>query len=152
MEVRPGRLAALAMTVLTVIASMALTAAPANAAASVRLGGIQYDSPGRDNRSNASLNAEWVKVVNTGRTSVPLKNWTLRDLAGHVFRFGNVTVGAGRTVVVHTGSGRSNPTHRYWNSKNYIWNNSGDTAGLRNPRGVRVDVCSWGDGSGLRAC
>ncbi|WP_327687359.1 lamin tail domain-containing protein [Streptomyces tubercidicus] len=56
----------------------------------VVLGAIQYDSPGRDDRSNRSLNAEWGTVKNTGRLPVNIKGWTLSDKSGHSYRFGNL--------------------------------------------------------------
>jgi hypothetical protein len=31
----------------------------------------------------------------------------------------------------------------YWGSGNYIWNNTGDTATLRNASGKTLDTCSW---------
>ena len=119
---------------------------PASAATpSLRFHGAQYDSPGTDNRSNASLNAEWVSLVNTGTKAVNLKGYTIRDKAGKVYTFGSVTIAArnGR-IWLHTGSGKNNATNRYWASKNYIWNNNGDTAYLRNAAGKQVDSCTWG--------
>jgi hypothetical protein len=49
------------------------------------LGSIQYDSPCRDNRSNRSLNAEWVTVTNTSRHAVNLRGWTLTVSAAAEF-------------------------------------------------------------------
>jgi hypothetical protein len=114
----------------------------------VRLHAIQYDSPGRDDRSNASLNAEWVSVVNTGRRAVNLRGYTIEDRANHVYRFGNVWLDGGDRVVVHTGIGRDNGNQLYWDSRNYIWNNDGDTAVLSGPRGRALDFCSYRGQSG----
>jgi hypothetical protein len=36
-----------------------------------------------------------------------------------------------------------NPFNRFWGSKSYIWNNTGDRATLRNARGVIVSRCSY---------
>jgi hypothetical protein len=153
MDKRPGRRGVFVSTVLAMTAGLVFSVAgQADAASAVRFGLIQYNSPGTDNRSNASLNAEYVRIVNTGRAAVQMRNWTVRDLAGHLFRFNDLLLGGGKTVTVHTGSGVRSAAHRYWNSKNYIWNNTGDTAGLRTPAGVRVDVCSWGNGPGSIAC
>lgn len=35
-----------------------------------------------------------------------------------------------------------NAKNVYWGSGNYIWNNTGDTATLRNASGKTVDTCS----------
>jgi hypothetical protein len=93
---RGGRLTRLIIRLAaTTLASGALVAAaalPATAPghddhrdqqrSSVVLGSIQYDSPGHDDRSRRSLNAEWVDVTNTGRRAVNLDGWTLSDRAG----------------------------------------------------------------------
>ncbi|WP_173078490.1 lamin tail domain-containing protein [Phytohabitans rumicis] len=119
--------------------------APASAATpSLRFHGAQYDSPGTDNRTNASLNAEWVSLVNTGAKAVNLNGYTIRDKAGHVYKFGSVTIAAkGGRIWLHTGSGKNDAKNRYWGSKAYIWNNNGDTAYLRNAAGKQVDSCAW---------
>ena len=126
-------------------------AAPASAATPpLRFHGAQYDSPGSDTRSNASLNAEWVSLINSGSSGVNLKGYTIRDKAGHVYTFtSNFTIpGKGGRVWIHTGKGTNNAQNRYWGSGNYIWNNTGDTAYLRKPSGAQVDYCSWGNKSG----
>lgn len=126
----------------------------ANAATgpAVRIVKIQYDSPGPDTRSAASLNAEWVALRNTTARKVSLSGWTLRDAQNHVYAFGPLTVAAGATVTVHTGRGTAGPAHRYWGSGNYIWNNTGDTATLRDPGRV-VQTCGWrSTGRGTVTC
>ena len=118
----------------------------------MKFGVIQYDSPGRDTGSNASLNAEWVTIKNTSSRARTMTDWTLRDPEGHVYRFPSFTLRAGRSVRVHTGDGRRDANDLYWGQENYVWNNSGDTAILRNRAGPRIDRCSWGDGDGTKAC
>ena len=123
---------------------------PASAATPpLRFHGAQYDSPGSDTRSNASLNAEWISLVNSGSRSVNLTGYTVRDKSNHVYKFGNVTIpGNGGRLWLHTGTGTNGAKDRYWGSGNYIWNNTGDTAYLRNASGTQVDSCSWGQKSG----
>jgi Lamin Tail Domain len=118
--------------------------AGARVAPVVRFHSVQYDSPGADDRSPASLNQEWISVVNAGARPVNLLRWTVRDEAGKSFTFGNLTLrGGGARVLVHTGKGRPNATDVFWNSGNYIWNNTGDAARLNDAAGRTVDVCSW---------
>lgn len=45
---------------------------PAQAAGGVTIYHVWFDSPGSDNRSNASLNGEWVQIKNTGGSAVSL--------------------------------------------------------------------------------
>ena len=142
-----GLLSALVVGVSTLVAAPAQAATPA-----VQLTKIYYDSPGVDNRTNKSLNAEWVRLTNRTSKTINLKSWTLRDKAGHVYRFSSeYRLKPGRHAYVHTGrgtNGKPDYRHLYWNSGNYIWNNTGDTAYLRNPSGKLIDSCSWqGKGS-----
>jgi Lamin Tail Domain len=53
----------------------------------IQINEIYYNSPGTDTGSNSSLNAEWVRLYNISSSKISLTNWTLRDAAGHVFRF-----------------------------------------------------------------
>lgn len=128
-------------------------ASPASAASAVTFTRAYYDSPGTDTRTNASLNAEYVTLKNTSKATVNLSRWTVRDKANHVYTFnGTVSLKAGATLWLHTGRGTNTASHRYWGSGNYIWNNTGDAAYLRNAAGTQVDACSWGRGSGSVAC
>lgn len=104
---------------------------------------IYFDSPGSDDGSNASRNAEWVQVANPSTTGKSLGGWTLRDSASHVFAFPSYTLAAGRSVKIHTGSGSDTSSDLYWSSGSYIWNNTGDSATLRNAAGSTVDTCSY---------
>ncbi|CAM5438305.1 hypothetical protein SMICM304S_09751 [Streptomyces microflavus] len=81
--------------------SLLATAAPASAAAhqgGLHFGTIQYDGPGKDDRSKKSLNAEWVNIHNNGKKKVQLKGFTVKDNTGYTYTFGSYTIGAGKTV------------------------------------------------------
>jgi hypothetical protein len=107
---------------------------------------IYYNSPGSDTGSNSSLNAEYVTIKNTSTTTRSMTGYTIKDVAGHTYKFGTFSLGAGKSVRVHTGTGTNTSTDRYWNSGAYIWNNTGDKAYLRNSSGTLRDSCSWGSG------
>lgn len=148
----------------TVLASGALLAAatlPAAAAghghrdhrapqrSSVVLGAVQYDSPGLDNRSNRSLNAEWVTVTNTGRNAVDLNGWRLSNDARQSYRFHHLRLEGHKSVRVHSGTGRDTNRDVYQDRRNYVWADV-DTATLRDSRGHVVDSTSWGHRHGHR--
>ncbi|MFE9404717.1 lamin tail domain-containing protein [Streptomyces sp. NPDC006530] len=129
----------------------AAAAVPATAAAKplvfrspVTFGAIQYDSPGRDDRSQRSLNAEWVTVTNTSRSAVDLKGWTLSDRSHHTYTFHNLRLAGHQSVRVHTGIGRDTGRDVYRDRRDYVWNNNGDTATLRDNHQHIVAARSWG--------
>ncbi|MGW2119231.1 lamin tail domain-containing protein [Streptomyces zhihengii] len=110
----------------------------------VEISAVQADSPGRDNRSNRSLNGEWVEITNNTRHTVDLQGWTLRDDDGNRYRFDDVRLRGRATVRVHTGEGRDTRTDVYQDRRDHIWGNRADTAVLRDDRGRTVDTESWG--------
>ncbi|MFD4142724.1 lamin tail domain-containing protein [Streptomyces sp. NPDC058572] len=110
----------------------------------VVLGHIQYDSPGRDDYSNRSLNAEWVDVTNIGRRSVDLDGWTLTNRDGKRYTFDDVRISGRSTIRVHTGYGRDRDGHVYQDRSTYVWGNWADKATLRDDDGRTVDTARYG--------
>ncbi|MBB5936543.1 lamin tail domain-containing protein [Streptomyces zagrosensis] len=125
------------------VALVPLLPTQAQAAGSVHLHKIYYDSPGKDDRSTKSLNAEYVQVKNSTKRGVNLRGWTVTDASRHKYTFGSYTLGAGKTVTVRTGSGNDNASTKYQDRRAYVWNNDKDTATLRKSSGSRVDACSY---------
>ena len=146
------RVLAMAASALLVATLVQATAGPAEAVSPTRFSGVQYDSPGDDTGSNRSLNAEWVRITNHSSHARVMTGWKLRDITGFVYVFPSFTLGAGRSVKVHTGSGTNSRTDLYWRLNGYVWNNTGDKATLKDRHGVVIDTCSWGDGSGYIGC
>lgn len=148
--------AALALAAACAVAAPLLATAPASAAShqgGLHLGKIQYDSPGKDTRSNASLKAEWVDIHNNGKAKLQLKGYKLKDNTGYTYTFGSYSIGAGKTVRVHTGKAGNTAGHVYWNRGSYVWNNTGDKARLIKPNGKLLDSCSWTKtGNGVKNC
>ncbi|MFD3330621.1 lamin tail domain-containing protein [Streptomyces sp. NPDC058701] len=110
----------------------------------VEISRVQADSPGREDRSNRSLNAEWVEITNTTRDAVNLRGWTLRDSDGNRYRFDNVRIARHATIRIHSGNGRDTRTDLFQDRRDYVWDNRADTATLRDDRGRTVDTESWG--------
>jgi hypothetical protein len=118
---------------------------------SVEITAVRADSPGPENRSNRSLNGEWVQVTNKGRQSVSLRGWTLRDEDRNVYTFrGNVRLAPRQSVLVHSGRGHDGRGHVYQGRHNYVWDNHGETATLRDARGKVVDAAHYGRGGSRR--
>jgi hypothetical protein len=118
-------------------------AGTADAAGCVHIYRIYYNSPGTDYGSNYSLNGEWIQLHNVCSSSRSLTYWTIKDAAGHTYRFGSYSLKAYGYVKIHTGKGTNTSTDRYWGSGWYIWNNNTDTAYLRNSNGYLVYKCYY---------
>ncbi|MCW2673783.1 MAG: hypothetical protein JWP14_2372 [Frankiales bacterium] len=117
---------------------------PAQAATPVvKIVKIYYDSPGSDTRTNVSINGEYFVLKNTTSTGRSLTRWTVRDLANHVYTFGTFTLGAGKTVTVHTGKGTNTAASRYWGLASYVWNNDADRATLKSAAGTTIHTCAY---------
>lgn len=114
---------------------------------SVVIGNVQYDSPGRDDRSNKALNGEWVEVKNNGRNSVNLRGFTLTDREGNRYRFADFRLDGRSSVKVHTGQGRNTHRDLYQGLRRQVWDKR-DTATLRDNRGNVIDTESWGGRGG----
>jgi Lamin Tail Domain len=132
-----------AVNALLISIVLAAVAAP-GAAGAIRLK-VFFDPAGDDTGSASSLRAEYVELRNTGRGPVALTNWTLRDATGKTYRFGRLVLRGGATVRVHTGTGANSAKHVFWGQDNYVWNNDGDKATLRNAASRIVAQCSYGD-------
>ncbi|GAB3074026.1 lamin tail domain-containing protein [Intrasporangium mesophilum] len=138
-----------------VMSAFAVASAPSASAVlpAIMIYKVQYDSPGSDTGSNASLNAEYVVLKNTTRTNRVITGWTLKDKTGYTYKFPTFTLKAGAVVTIHTGKGTATTAHRYYNKTWYVWNNTGDTAYLRNASGRLMDTCAWTTkGAGYRYC
>ena len=134
---KPGR------PVLHLASSSGGTTGGTGATGGVTIHAVYFDSPGSDDGSNASRDAEWVQLNNPTSSGKAIGGWTLRDASSHVFVFPSYTLAAGHSVKVHTGTGTDTSTDLYWGSGSYIWNNTGDTATLTNSSGGTVDTCSY---------
>ncbi len=86
---------------------------------------------------------EYVEIRNEESFPIQLNNWTLRDVADHIFTFPSFEIQPDQVCRVYT-----NEYHPEWCGFNYgsgtaIWNNSGDTAYLRDSNGILIDDYSY---------
>jgi hypothetical protein len=128
-----------------------LAAVPAEAAVPpIQIVKVWYDSPGKDTRSAASLNAEYVTLLNTTNKPIDLAKWIVRDETGYKYRFGTFTLKPGKKVTVRSGSGGDTTT----TVGQYVWNNPGDTTTIYRASDLKkIDTCTWKKiGSGYTNC
>ncbi|MET7937848.1 lamin tail domain-containing protein [Streptomyces sp. NPDC005322] len=105
---------------------------------------VQADSPGWDDGTNRSLNAEWVELTNTSRRGISLEDWTLYNADGDRYRFDDLVLAGRSTVRVHTGVGRDTRQDVYQDRHHYIWDNYSDRAALRDDDDRLIDTTAWG--------
>ncbi|KUN78467.1 hypothetical protein AQJ64_31300 [Streptomyces griseoruber] len=141
----------LAAATLAAAAVVGAVALPASAAGypraerpKVEISAVQYDAPGRDDRSNRSLNKEWVELTNTTRHAVNLDEWTLSNRDGDTYTFGDYRLAPRATVRIHTGEGRDTRTDLFQDRRREVLDDRSDTVTLRNDRDRFVDDESWG--------
>ncbi|MFK4145778.1 lamin tail domain-containing protein [Streptomyces sp. NPDC004065] len=146
-SVTARRLAAAALTAGALVGSVTLPASAADHARpyrpQVEITHVQYDTPGRNDRSNRSLNQQWVELTNTTRRSVNLNGWTLSDREGRTYTFHHYRLNGRATVRVHTGIGRDSHRDLFQDRRHVVWDRR-DTATLRNDHGRVIDSVSWG--------
>ena len=116
-------------------------------------GKIQYDSPGKDTRTNTSLNAEYVDIHNNGKSKRPAQGLQAEGqhrLHLHLPQLQDRR--RGRRSGSTPARAATPPAHVYWSRGSYVWNNTGDKARLIKPSGALLDSCSWGKGTGVKVC
>jgi hypothetical protein len=130
----------------------ALAAAPAQAAeysSALKIKGVQYDAPGRDdNRCNGgNTRDEYLTIKNySSGTTVNLKGYVVKDAAGNRYTFTvNHYLQPGDYVKLRGGHGTDSDSKNvvYRQNCNFIWNNDKDTIYLVKPSGAYADVHSY---------
>lgn len=82
---------------------------------------------------------EYVEIKNFDAQSIQIHNWTLRDLAEHVYTFPEFVMAPNQICRVYTNQDHPDFCSFSYGSGQAIWNNSGDTAYLRNSAGSLID-------------
>jgi hypothetical protein len=102
------------------------------ASSPVTIEGIEYDPPGWD------VAGEYVVLRSWATADVDMTGWTLRDLAGHVYRFPAFVLGPSSQVRLYTRAGENGPGELFWGRRAAVWNNRGDAALLVDAEGREV--------------
>jgi endonuclease G len=98
---------------------------------------VLADPPGSD------ADGEYVRIRNDGTSPVTMTGWTLRDEADTVFTFPAFTLAPAAEVRVWVRAGVNDAANLYWGRGSAVWNNTGDTAILRDAAGVEVARLSY---------
>jgi hypothetical protein len=118
-------------------ATVRLWALPASGARQVRIVTIMIDPVGAD------WKGEFVLLRNDRPAATSLVGWQLSDVAGHDYTFGSLTLMSGHEVKVWTGPGQDDGANVYMGRRAAIWNNTGDTATLRDAAGAVISTFAY---------
>lgn len=94
------------------------------------------------NGSGLSGSDEYV-VSNMDTKLIQLQNWTLRDAANHIYTFPSHSMNSGQECRIYTNQSHPDTCGFNYNSSSAIWNNSGDTAYLRNSSNNIIDEFTY---------
>lgn len=86
---------------------------------------------------------EHVRIGNIGSAPLDMTGWTLSDLAGNTYTFPAFALAAGAEVRVWVKPGIDDTANLYWGRASPVWNNSGDTAILRDAGGAELARFSY---------
>lgn len=108
---------------------------------------IHYDPAGKDHSKNSHYKKEFIQVKNTGKKTLALTGYTIRDNGPQKFTFPKGTkLKPGKTLTIRSGKAKNTSTTLYWNKSSYIWNNTGDTARLYSNKGKLLESCKYKGG------
>ena len=90
------------------------------------------------------MNGETVTIRNDGLATVDITRWTLADASGkNLFTFPSLALTPGGIAVVHSGRGVPSGADYYWGKTTGIWNDTGDTATLRDASGAVISTYKY---------
>ncbi|MGD7788245.1 lamin tail domain-containing protein [Propionibacteriaceae bacterium Y1700] len=141
--------AAVLVALSAALLSITVPAGTAEAASAVQFGTFVNDPSGADRYGdNRQLNRETIVLRNTTNKTVNIGGYRVKDKQGHTYVVPkNFKLGKKASVTLHTGKGKNSSKHLYWNQRNYVWNNTGDTAKLYPAKGSKaLDTCSYKKG------
>ncbi|MGI8854901.1 MAG: lamin tail domain-containing protein [Thermomicrobiales bacterium] len=92
----------------------------------------------------ADVNGETVTTRNDSLATVDITRWTLADASGkNLFTFPSLALAPGGVAVVHSGRGMPSGVDYYWGKTVGIWNDTGDTATLRDASGAIISTYAY---------
>ena len=88
--------------------------------------------------------AEFVRIANVSDQSLDVSGYSIADRDGHRYEFPSAQLRPGYVLTLVTGEGRDRRDHAgpvtlYWSRGAGVWNDRGDTAYLKDPKGEVVD-------------
>ncbi len=96
--------------------------------------------------------AEFVRIANISGQIADISSYSISDRDGHRYEFSPARLPPGHVLTLVTGEGQdrrdqAGPVTLYWNRRAGVWNDRGDTAYLRDPKGEIVDRFEYKVGS-----
>ena len=92
---------------------------------------------------NSNEPDEYVEIRNDDTNPIQMQNWTLYDVANHTFTFPTYAMQPGEVCRIYTNENHPESCGFNYGNGSAIWNNSGDTATLRDGNGTLIDDYSY---------
>ena len=93
--------------------------------------------------SGSSEPDEYVEIRNNSGYAIQIQNWTLRDIANHVYTFPAYLIQPGQVCRIYTNQNHPETCGFNYGNSSAIWNNGGDTATLRDALGNLVHTYTY---------
>ena len=106
----------------------------------IRIINIVYDPP-------TNSEDEYVDLQNFGSDAVDMTGWLLHDARPFTYTFPSFTLASGGSVRVWVITGTNTATELFWGRDTATFNNTGDTATLRDSNQNIIYTCTYTSGS-----
>ncbi len=109
---------------------------PQTSTSDIRITTILYDPP-------TNSEDEYVDLQNFGSDTVDMTGWLLHDERPFTYTFPSFTLAAGGTVRVWVITGTDTATELFWGRNTATFNNTGDSATLRDNNSDLIYTCTY---------
>jgi endonuclease YncB( thermonuclease family) len=104
--------------------------------------------PTGNTKEETGPSEEFVRIANVSDQSLDVSGYSIADRDGHRYDFPSAQLRPGYVLTLVTGEGKDRRDHAgpvtlYWNRRAGVWNDRGDTAYLKDPKGEIVDMFEY---------
>ena len=91
-------------------------------------------------KDDCKAGMEFAIFYNKCDNACDLNRWSVKDSATHTYKFENVVIYNGKSIILSNGIGKDNETSLFWGNKGCasLWNDKGDALFLRDSDGKLV--------------
>ena len=108
----------------------------------VKVEAVSADPPGDD---NDNPNGEWIRLRNTGGTTVDLSDWKVADNTGQYHFTEGRSLAPGQTLTLYIGQGNDSGSAAYWGNSASLLGNTGAALWVYDNHHRRIDCFAYGN-------